>query len=153
MGGEPPRPLASTVSIYVVVPDPDAHHATAKAAGATIVRQLEDMPYGSREYSARDCEGTFSPSAPMTPTPPDDNLKPSARAMRYGIAIAVVVVGILCGAIIPGTLGGTICTAIVGIGLVAVISLVFYDVGLTEDRDRAQRRRASEAPPPAAAVR
>jgi uncharacterized glyoxalase superfamily protein PhnB len=59
MGGEPPRPLASTVSIYVVVPDPVAHHAAAKAAGATIVRQLEDMPYGSREYSARDCEGNL----------------------------------------------------------------------------------------------
>ena len=64
--------------------------------------------------------------------------------MRYGIAIAVVVVGILCGAIIPGTTGGTICTAIVGIGLVAVISLVFYDVGLTEDRDRERNRRLEE---------
>lgn len=74
----------------------------------------------------------------MTPPPPDDSLKPSARALRYAAAIAVVVAGILCGAIIPGTLGGTICTAVVGIGLVAVVSLVFYDVGLTEDRDRAR---------------
>ena len=47
----------------------------------------------------------------MTPTPPDDSLKLSARALRYAAAIAVVVVGILCGAIIPGTLGGTICTS------------------------------------------
>lgn len=59
LGGEPPRPLASTVSIYVVVDDPDAHCATATAAGATIVRPLEDTPYGSREYSARDCEGNL----------------------------------------------------------------------------------------------
>jgi membrane protein involved in colicin uptake len=80
----------------------------------------------------------------MDSTPPEDSLKPSARALRYGAAIAVVVVGILCGAIIPGTLGGTICTAVVGVGLVAVISLVFYDVGLTEDRDRARTQARDE---------
>jgi uncharacterized glyoxalase superfamily protein PhnB len=59
LGGESPRPLSSTVSIYVVVDDPDAHHAAAVAAGATIVRPLEDTDYGSREYSARDCEGNL----------------------------------------------------------------------------------------------
>jgi hypothetical protein len=74
----------------------------------------------------------------VTTRGPDDNLKRSRRALRYGVAIGVVVVGVLCGAIIPGTLGGTICTAVVGIGLVGVVSLVFYDVGLTEDRDRAR---------------
>jgi hypothetical protein len=80
----------------------------------------------------------------MASTPPEDSLKPSARAIRYGAAIAVVVVGILCGAIIPGTLGGTVCTAVVGVGLVAVVSLVFYDVGLTEDRDRARMQARDE---------
>jgi uncharacterized glyoxalase superfamily protein PhnB len=59
MGGEPPRPLASTISLYVVVDDPDAHHARAREAGARIARELEDMPYGSREYSARDLEGNL----------------------------------------------------------------------------------------------
>jgi uncharacterized glyoxalase superfamily protein PhnB len=59
MGGEPPNALASTVSIYAVVADPDAHHDRAKAAGAQIVRDLADQPYGSREYSARDLEGNL----------------------------------------------------------------------------------------------
>jgi uncharacterized glyoxalase superfamily protein PhnB len=59
LGGEAPRALASTVSIYVVVPDPDRHYETARAAGATIVRELEDMDYGSREYSVRDPEGNL----------------------------------------------------------------------------------------------
>ena len=59
MGGEAPNALASTVSIYAVVADPDAHHDRAKAAGAQIVRQLADQPYGSREYSARDLEGNL----------------------------------------------------------------------------------------------
>jgi uncharacterized glyoxalase superfamily protein PhnB len=44
-------------SVYVAVEDPDAHCERARAAGAEITRELEDMEYGSREYSARDLEG------------------------------------------------------------------------------------------------
>ena len=57
-----------TQSIYIVVEDADAHHARAVEAGAEIVRELEDTPYGSRDYSARDPEGhlwnfgTYRPS-------------------------------------------------------------------------------------------
>src|ERR1035437_7151375 len=40
MGGEAPRPLASTGSVYVVIADPDGHGARARAAGAKIVREL-----------------------------------------------------------------------------------------------------------------
>ena len=47
----------ATGGIYVVVDDPDAHCERARAAGAEIVRDVEDMDYGSREYSARDPEG------------------------------------------------------------------------------------------------
>jgi hypothetical protein len=77
----------------------------------------------------------------MTPTPPDDLFQVSPRFLRYLIAILIVVAGVCCGAVIPGTTGGTICTALVGIGLVAVVSLVFYDVGLTEDREQERQRR------------
>lgn len=60
LGGESPRPLASTVSLYVVVDDPDAHHERATAAaGATVVRPLQNTDYGSREYSVRDPEGNL----------------------------------------------------------------------------------------------
>ncbi|MGH2893950.1 MAG: hypothetical protein ACRDPM_11905, partial [Solirubrobacteraceae bacterium] len=71
------------------------------------------------------------------------------RTLRYGISIAVALVGVACGALIPGTAGGTAATVLVGIGLVGVVSLLFYEVGLTEDRDRAAdadadaRRRAA----------
>lgn len=44
-------------TIYVVVDDPDAHCARAKAAGAEIVIGLKDEDYGSRGYTARDLEG------------------------------------------------------------------------------------------------
>ena len=43
--------------IYVAVDDADAHYERAKAAGAEMVREIEDTPYGSREYMARDPEG------------------------------------------------------------------------------------------------
>ena len=59
MGGKPPDPLASPISMYVVVDDVDAHNRRAVAAGAEIVRDLADMDYGSREYSARDLEGNL----------------------------------------------------------------------------------------------
>jgi uncharacterized glyoxalase superfamily protein PhnB len=47
----------SHASIYVIVSDPDALHERARAAGAEITRELQDMDYGSREFSARDPEG------------------------------------------------------------------------------------------------
>jgi uncharacterized glyoxalase superfamily protein PhnB len=43
--------------IYVVVEDPDAHCAQARAVGAEITRDLNDTEYGSREYGAKDPEG------------------------------------------------------------------------------------------------
>jgi uncharacterized glyoxalase superfamily protein PhnB len=44
---------------YVAVADADAHYEQAKAAGAEIIRELEDQYYGSRDYSARDPEGNI----------------------------------------------------------------------------------------------
>jgi uncharacterized glyoxalase superfamily protein PhnB len=37
----------------------DAHHARAVAAGAEVVQELVDQPYGSREYAVRDPEGNI----------------------------------------------------------------------------------------------
>ena len=54
---ETPATKGAGAGIYVVVEDPDAHCAEARAAGAEIVRELFDTPYGSREYVAKDPEG------------------------------------------------------------------------------------------------
>ena len=54
---EAPATRGSGGGIYIVVTDPDEHCARARAAGAEIVRDLNDTDYGSREYSARDPEG------------------------------------------------------------------------------------------------
>jgi uncharacterized glyoxalase superfamily protein PhnB len=57
----PPEPpaLINTQGLYVVVSDPDAHCARAKAAGAKIVMSLSDKEYGGRDYTARDPEGNI----------------------------------------------------------------------------------------------
>lgn len=46
-----------TRSSYIVVPDADAVHTRVVAARAPIIRAIEDMPYGSREFTLRDPEG------------------------------------------------------------------------------------------------
>lgn len=44
--------------LVVLVDDVDEHFRRARAAGAAIDREPADQPYGQREYSARDPEGT-----------------------------------------------------------------------------------------------
>ena len=67
--GDGYAPPPGGAAAYLVVDDPDAHHERARAAGAKIVRDLQDTDYGSREYSVRDPEGnvwsfgTYRPGA------------------------------------------------------------------------------------------
>ena len=44
---------------YVTVEDADAHCERAREAGAEIVMEPADLPYGSRDYAARDPEGNL----------------------------------------------------------------------------------------------
>ena len=46
-----------TGSVYIAVADTDAVYTRAQAAGAEIIRPIQDMDYGSREFSLRDPEG------------------------------------------------------------------------------------------------
>jgi uncharacterized glyoxalase superfamily protein PhnB len=48
-----------THGVYVYVPDADEYYARARAAGADIVREIADTPYGSREYAVRDPGGNL----------------------------------------------------------------------------------------------
>ena len=60
-----------TRSSYIQVPDADYVYARAVAAGAQVVRPLQDTPYGSREFTVKDPEGhswtvgTYDPWAPQ----------------------------------------------------------------------------------------
>ncbi|WP_419826581.1 VOC family protein [Sphingomonas sp.] len=60
-----------TATLYVVLADPDAHHAKAAEAGAEILAEPHDSDgYPGRGYSARDPEGhvwsfgSYDPFAP-----------------------------------------------------------------------------------------
>ena len=58
MGWVSPKHLAglnSMLSLYVE--DPDRHFAQAKAAGAVVLRDIEDAKHGGRGYIVRDPEG------------------------------------------------------------------------------------------------
>jgi hypothetical protein len=48
----------------------------------------------------------------------------------------LVVAGLACAGFVPGLLGGALATALIGIGLVLATSLVFFEIGLSEDRER-----------------
>jgi uncharacterized glyoxalase superfamily protein PhnB len=54
-GDSPSRGVSSM--LYVYVDDVDVHHDRARAAGATIMIELEDRPWGDRGYQAADLEG------------------------------------------------------------------------------------------------
>jgi uncharacterized glyoxalase superfamily protein PhnB len=60
-----------TRGAYIVVADADAAYARAQAAGATIVRPIRNMDYGSREFAVKDPEGhtwsagTYDPWQPQ----------------------------------------------------------------------------------------
>jgi uncharacterized glyoxalase superfamily protein PhnB len=53
-----PRRLGQvTQNLYVIVDDVDRHFKRASKAGATILEEPNDQPYGQRRYGAADPEG------------------------------------------------------------------------------------------------
>jgi hypothetical protein len=59
-----------------------------------------------------------------------------------------VIVGLLCAILVPGLIGQLLTFVLVSIGLVGAVLLVFLEVGLSEDRERA-RQTARRARPDA----
>jgi PhnB protein len=52
-----PRPNSVRSGVYVFVDDVDAHYERARAAGALIVSEPVDQPFGDRLYMTTDNEG------------------------------------------------------------------------------------------------
>ena len=63
----------STSTTSLIVDDAAALYASAKAAGAEIVQELADMPYGGKAFGCRDPEGISGPSASTIHGPTQDN--------------------------------------------------------------------------------
>ena len=52
-----PAVVGRTSQIYVLVDDVDGHYAQAKAAGARIIEEPDDLPFGHRRYGCADPQG------------------------------------------------------------------------------------------------
>jgi hypothetical protein len=76
-----------------------------------------------------------------------------ARVRWYGSAGVLVVAGIVVIAASGSVLAEAVSISLVSLGLIVLISLMFFEVGLSEDRDRAREtegRRREEEDTPAA---
>jgi uncharacterized glyoxalase superfamily protein PhnB len=51
--------VVGSSAVYLVADDMDALFERASAAGATVVRELQDTDYGSREFTVEDPEGNM----------------------------------------------------------------------------------------------
>ena len=58
-----------------------------------------------------------------------------------------MVAGTGCAAFVAGVTGQVLAMALIGSGLVILTGLVFMEVGLSEDRDREERRRDGSSSP------
>ena len=65
-----------------------------------------------------------------------------SRIVGFGSAGVLVVAGIACAFAFSGSLGQNLAFVLVALGLVLATSLVFYEVGLTEDRARVREDKA-----------
>jgi uncharacterized glyoxalase superfamily protein PhnB len=57
--GDPQFDRTGGFATYLATPNVDAVHERARAAGASFARAIQDMDYGSREFTVTDPEGNF----------------------------------------------------------------------------------------------
>jgi hypothetical protein len=68
---------------------------------------------------------------------------PRPRVLAFGSAAALVVAGAICAVLVGGLTGEVLAIALITLGLGAAVLLVFFEVGLSEERElaREQKRR------------
>jgi hypothetical protein len=62
------------------------------------------------------------------------------RVLSFGGSALVIVLGGVIALVVNGITGEAIALALVSLGSIAIVSLVFLEVGLSEDRDRERER-------------
>lgn len=63
----------------------------------------------------------------------------------FGSAALLVVTGVVCGVLVGGLTGQVLVIALTMAGLGGALLLLFLEVGLSEDQERDERRRAKSA--------
>ncbi len=61
-----------------------------------------------------------------------------SRIVGFGSAALLVLAGAVCAAVVGGELGEILALVLISLGFVDAVSLVFLEVGLSEDRERAR---------------
>ena len=71
-----------------------------------------------------------------------------SRIIASASAVGLIVAGVACAALVGGSTGPILAIVLIGGAFVLGTSLVFFEVGLSEDRARAlEQRRASRTHP------
>jgi hypothetical protein len=65
-------------------------------------------------------------------------VEPRSRILAFGSCGVLTLAGILCGALINGLTGQVLAIGLILLGLGGALLLVFYEVGLSEDRALAE---------------
>jgi hypothetical protein len=65
------------------------------------------------------------------------------RIGTFGGTALLVAAGIVCAAVFSSEAGQLVGFALIGVGLILATSLVFLEVGLSEDRERAREAKAA----------
>lgn len=68
-------------------------------------------------------------------------MSPRSRTASFGSAAGLVIAGAVCAAALSGETGQILAMVLIGLGLVLATGLVFLEVGLSEDRQRAREER------------
>jgi hypothetical protein len=81
-----------------------------------------------------------------------------ARILSYGSIVLVILIAGLCRLLIGGFGVEVAALSVISVGLGAILLLVFYEVGLSEDKERAKeeaarRRKRPRHQPPATRMR
>jgi hypothetical protein len=69
-----------------------------------------------------------------------------SRITSFGAAAVLVVAGLVCLVAVGGGTGQILALGLIGLGLVLATSLVFLEVGLSEDRALARERKSRSRP-------
>ncbi|HEV3229954.1 MAG TPA: hypothetical protein VGY97_10800 [Solirubrobacteraceae bacterium] len=72
-------------------------------------------------------------------------MTPRQRLLAYGGAAALVVAAVVIGVTLSGVFAKAVALALGGLGLVLAVSLVFLEVGLSEDHERAREEESRRA--------
>ncbi len=67
-----------------------------------------------------------------------------SRIVGFGSAALLILAGAVCAALVGGEFGEILALVLISLGCVDAISLVFLEVGLSEDRERAREDAARQ---------